>query len=203
MSDTAATDFLFLVSGPSGSGKSTLAQRLLQAHPELEFSVSYTTRTIRGDERDGREYHFIDRTRFEDMARQGGFAEHAEVHGNLYGTWRPDLDAIFARGHQPLLDLDVQGGSNILDLFGERVAAIFVFPPSWEELERRLRGRRTDAQETIQRRLLNARWEVGFAPRYGYYVVNDDQERAQADLEAILRAERLRRARWAARLLAP
>lgn len=195
--------FLFLVSGPSGSGKSSLSFQLLQRHPELEFSVSYTTRPIRTGEQDGREYHFIDRPRFEGMVARGEFAEHAQVHANLYGTRRADLEGILARGRTAVLDLDVQGGTRILDVFGDKVASVFVFAPDWAQLEQRLRKRGTDSDEVIARRLHNARWEVGFADRYAYWLVNDDLPRALADLEAILRGAALRRAQWARAPLAP
>lgn len=193
---SALHGFVFLISGPSGVGKGTLYEPLLARHPRLGFSVSCTTRPPRPHERKGREYHFLSRPEFEQLRGEGAFAEWAHVHGELYGTRHSDLEAMLAAGRVPLLDIDVQGGIQVLERYGDRVASVFVFPPSWEELARRLRGRGTESEEAIQRRLANARDEVAQALRYGHFLVNDDLATAQADLEAIYRAESIRASRW-------
>jgi guanylate kinase len=185
-----------LISGPSGVGKGSLYQPLLAKHPRLGFSVSCTTRPPRPGEEDGREYHFLDRSEFERLRAEDAFVEWAEVHAELYGTRASDVEAMLAAGRVVFLDIDVQGGIQVLERFGDRVASVFVFPPSWEELERRLRGRGTEPEEVVQRRLANARDEVAEAHRYGHFLVNDDLETGQTELEAIYRAESLRAARW-------
>jgi len=186
---------LILITGPSGAGKSSLVAALLAADPSLSFSVSTTTRPIRAGETDGVEYHFVDDAEFDRLVAADAFVEWANVHGRRYGTRRDHVRDMLARGLTPLLDVDVQGGVRVIDLFGPEVVSIFVFPPSWEALERRLRGRGTDADAVIRTRLENARWEIGFAGRYEYWVVNDDLEAAVARLRAILEAERCRRVR--------
>ena len=182
---------LLILSAPSGTGKTTLARRLCAADPGAIFSVSYTTRPPRGAERDGADYHFVDEAVFECMVREGRFLEHAEVHGNRYGTPRSVVEEAQARGVLALFDIDVQGGESIRQQFPEAVR-VLVLPPSMRALEDRLRSRKTDDDETIRRRLDAARREIERARSYEYWVVNDDLERASADLEAIVRAERLR-----------
>lgn len=186
---------LILITGPSGAGKSSLVAALLAADPSLSFSVSTTTRPIRAGETDGVEYHFVDDAEFDRLVAADAFVEWANVHRHRYGTRRDHVQEMLARGLTPLLDVDVQGGVRVIDLFGPEVVSIFVFPPSWEALEQRLRGRGTDADAVIRTRLENARWEIGFADRYEYWVVNDDLEAAVARLRAILAAERCRRVR--------
>ncbi|HPF34351.1 MAG TPA: guanylate kinase [Candidatus Krumholzibacteria bacterium] len=188
---------LVLISGPSGAGKSTLVHRLLADVEALEFSVSTTTRPIRPGETEGVDYHFVDDAEFDRLLAADAFIEWAHVHDRRYGTRRDHVQAMIDAGRIPLLDLDVQGGKNVIDLMGDGLVSIFLFPPSWEELERRLRGRGTDADEVIATRLRNARWEVGYAEHYRYWLVNDDVAAAADRFRAILTAEACRRERAA------
>lgn len=186
---------LVVISGPSGAGKSTFVRALLEADPRLSFSISTTTRPRRRGETDGVEYNFVDDDEFDRLITAGAFIEWARVHARRYGTRRDQVEALLAAGRVPLLDVDVQGGVRVLELYGEQVVSVFVFPPSWEALEERLRGRGTDSDEVIRERLANARWEVGFADRYEYWVVNDVLGDAVGRARAILTAEQCRRAR--------
>ena len=192
------TSFLLLVTGPSGAGKTSLLRGLLEDDPRLVFSVSCTTRPPRNGERDGYDYHFIDESEFLQRRAARAFVETARVHDHLYGTLVSEVEAVAARGRVPLLDIDVQGGLQVIADWGERVCSVFVFPPSWEALESRLRGRATDDESAVSTRLANARREVAQAGHYQYWVVNDDLTRARADLHAIVRAETLRRVRRSA-----
>ncbi len=187
---------IVLMSGPSGAGKSTLVHALMKRDPRLRFSVSTTTRPMRDGETEGADYHFVDDAEFDRLLADDAFVEWANVHKRRYGTRKDHIAAMIDRGEIPLLDLDVQGGKQVIDLYGDELVSIFVFPPSWEELERRLRGRKTDADEVIATRLENARWEVDYAQHYGYWVVNDDKQAALGRLEAILGAEGCRRIRF-------
>ena len=182
---------LLILSAPSGTGKTTLARRLLGQNPGAIFSVSYTTRAPRGAERDGIDYHFVDDQTFARMAEAGGFIEHAEVHGHLYGTPRSVVTQARANGVLAVFDIDVQGGEAIKLRHPEAVR-VLILPPSLQELERRLRSRSTDDEPTVRRRLDLARQELQRALAYEYWVVNDDLERASEDLSAIVRAERCR-----------
>lgn len=188
---------LVLISGPSGAGKSTLVHRVLDEVEALEFSVSTTTRPIRPGEREGVDYHFVDDAEFDRLLAADAFIEWAHVHDRRYGTRRDHVQAMIDAGRIPLLDLDVQGGKQVIDLYGEGLVSIFVFPPSWEELERRLRGRGTDDDAVIATRLRNARWEVDYARHYAYWLVNDDAAAAAERFGAILTAESCRRGRAA------
>ena len=181
--------------GPSGAGKSTLIARLRdELGAQLRFSVSYTTRPPRTGERDGVDYFFVDRPAFEELVADGAFLEHAIVHTNLYGTHRQQVEDLAAGGAVVVLDIDVQGAAQVRATSAD-VVFVFVLPPSVEELERRLRGRATDTDEVIRGRLGVARAEMSEAPLFDYAVINDDLERAAADVAAIVRAERLRRAK--------
>jgi len=194
--DHVGESFLLLISGPSGVGKSSVYHPVMRRDSRLRFSVSCTTRASRAGEVEGEDYHFLERPEFERQQAAGAFVENFTVHAQLYGTRKVDLDAMLEEGLVPVLDLDVQGGERILQSYGERVVSVFLFPPSWGELERRLRTRDTEDDAAVQLRMENARWEVGYARHYHYWIVNDDLERAIGDLEAVLRAERLRRHRW-------
>jgi guanylate kinase len=186
---------ILLISGPSGAGKSTVYRELMQREPELAFSVSTTTRSPRAGERDGVDYHFVDDAGFDALLARDAFLEWAHVHDRRYGTRRDHVAGLEAAGRVPLLDIDVQGAVQVLDRLGDQVVSVFLFPPAWEVLEARLRGRGTDSDEVIATRLANARWEVSFADRYTYWVVNDTVPAAVARLQAILAAERCRRER--------
>lgn len=185
---------VLVISAASGSGKSTLLRRLLEAHPELEFSVSYTTRAPRGQEREGVDYHYVSREEFERRLAAGEFLEYAEVFGHYYGTHRGAVEAARAQGRDVVLDIDVQGARQLKSKLPEAVT-IFILAPSRAELERRLRARGEDAEEAIQRRLKAAAGEIARWTDYDYVVVNGDVDESVQTLEAILRAERCRSAR--------
>ena len=182
---------LFVVAAPSGAGKSSLVKALLQADPGLAVSVSHTTRAPRGQEVAGREYHFVGREEFQEMAAQGAFLEWAEVHGNLYGTSRAAIELRLQAGEDVVLEIDWQGALQIKRLFPGAVL-VFILPPSWEELQRRLTGRGEDRPEVIQTRMANAREEVAQARHFDFVVVNADFEAALAELRAVVRAQRLK-----------
>src|SRR5215467_6999161 len=187
---------LFIISAPSGSGKTTLVDALRQYVPNLDFSISYTTRAPRGSEQDGREYHFISRAEFEEMQHRGEFLECAEVFGKYYGTVRRVLEDADRRGHDLLLDIDVQGERQVKQKIPDAVS-IFVLPPSRKELESRLRKRsqseHVDSEEIIRRRLATARIEIENYPNYDYILVNDRLEQSVDQLQAIVLAERIKR----------
>ena len=189
----AAPGQLLVLSAPSGAGKTTLARRFLEAHDDAVFSVSATTRAPRGAERDGVDYHFVTPIRFSELVARGALAEWAEVHGKRYGTLRETVEASLAAGRVALFDIDVQGGDQLKAAFPRQATTIFILPPDAQELERRLRGRSTDAEDVIARRLAAARLEVerGLAT-YEYVVINDELEAALARIEAISRATRAR-----------
>jgi guanylate kinase len=178
---------MIVISGPSGSGKSTLC-RLLLKDPRVRFSVSATTRAARPGEVDGREYHFLSPARFRELIREGAFIEHAEVHGNMYGTLRAPMEDALARGEHYLLEIDVQGALQLKAL-GEPGIYVFVAPPDMEILRRRLVGRRTDAPEVIERRLKKAEDEMREAVKYDHVVVNDDLERALGEVRGLVGLE--------------
>lgn len=180
---------ILLISGPSGAGKSTVYHELMRREPRLAFSVSATTRPPREGEVDGVDYHFVTDEEFDQLLVGDAFLEWAHVHDRRYGTRKADLERMEREGQIPLLDIDVQGGVQVLDKCGDQVVSVFVWPPSWEVLEERLRGRGTDGDEVIATRLKNARWEVDYADRYTFWVVNDQVERAVEALQAILEGE--------------
>lgn len=180
---------LILISGPSGAGKSTFVHSLMESEPRLAFSVSTTTRPMREGETDGVDYDFVDEAGFDRLVAEDAFVEWAHVHKHRYGTRKKHVASLVEAGRIPLLDLDVQGGKQVIDLYGEELVSVFIFPPSWDELERRLRGRGTDSDEVVATRLENARWEVEYARHYRYWIVNDDLETALEKMRAIIAAE--------------
>jgi len=182
---------LFVVSAPSGAGKTSLCRELIDRVENLRQSVSFTTRKQRQGELDGRDYHFIDVPNFRQMIAGGKLAEWAEVHGNLYGTSLATLQQSTATGVDLLLEIDCQGAAQLKKNYRQGVY-IFILPPDFPELEKRLRGRETDSEEVIARRLLNAQQEISQAGWYDYLVVNDDFQIAFEQLSAIVTAERCR-----------
>lgn len=184
---------VYIISAPSGSGKSTLVNKVLAIVPRLGFSISYTTRAPRGDERNGREYFFVTRPEFEEMVRKNEFLEHADYDGNHYGTARRFLREAEESGNDLLLDIDVQGAEQIKRNIPGAVS-IFILPPNRQELEQRLRHRSQDSNEVIQRRLLTASREIENYPKYDYILINDRLEDSVDALRSILLGERLRRA---------
>jgi guanylate kinase len=184
---------VFIISAPSGSGKTTLTNELLKAVPNLEFSISYTTRRPRGSERNGCEYFFVRREQFEHMLADNEFLEHAQVFGDYYGTARRFLDEAALRGNDLLLDIDVQGAAQVKFRMPEAVS-IFILPPSRQELEQRLRRRseaeKNVAEEVIERRLQAAAREIENYPKYDYILVNDRVWDSLDELKAIVLAER-------------
>ncbi len=192
MSAPAQKPLVFIISAPSGSGKSTLVNELLKSVRDLDFSISYTTRLPRGSEENGKQYYFVSRSEFEKMIRDGEFLEHAEVFGNYYGTARRFLREAEQRGHDLLLDIDVQGAAQIQQKIPDAVS-IFILPPNRTTLEERLRKRSEDREEVIQRRLITAGREIQNYDRYNYILVNNILEESSAILQAIVRSERLLR----------
>ncbi len=183
---------IVLITGPSGAGKSSFIAELMAADPRLAFSVSTTTRPMRSGEVDGRDYDFVDEPAFDRLVAESAFVEWAQVHDNRYGTRRSQLEEMTAAGKIPVLDIDVQGGVQVLDQFGSELVSVFLFPPSWEELDRRLTSRGTDDAAVIATRLRNARHEVSYAPRYRYWIVNDDLAAAVGRMRAVIAAEECR-----------
>jgi guanylate kinase len=182
---------LFIVSAPSGAGKTTLVERLVEQTPRLRMSRSYTSRRARDGERDGVDYNFVTRDRFENMVSADEFLEWADVFGNLYGTAAADTERLLDAGHDVVLVIDVQGARK-LRTRGVPACAVFVMPPSFAVLEQRLRGRSKDCEEDIQRRLQVAREEVAAFTEYDFVVVNDELTAAVDRLRAIVVAERSR-----------
>jgi guanylate kinase len=186
---------LLVISSPSGAGKTSLARRLVTDEPDLTLSISATTRAPRQGEVDGREYHFTSAQAFDAMVAAGAFLEWAEVHEHRYGTPRAAVEVLLAEGRDVLFDIDWQGAEQIRAAMPDDLVGVFILPPSMAALASRLKGRASDAPDVIERRLGRAKGEIGHWEAYDYVVVNEDFERAYADLVHIYRAERLRRAR--------
>jgi len=182
---------LFVVAAPSGAGKSSLVSSLLQVDSHLVVAVSHTTRAPRGQEQDGREYHFIGETEFRAMIAGGEFLEHAEVHGHLYGTSRGAIEERITGGQDVVLEIDWQGALQIKQLFPNAIL-IFILPPSWEELKQRLQRRGEDRPEVIATRMANARIEVSKAREFDFVIINALFETALFDLKAIVHSQRLK-----------
>ena len=182
---------LFVISAPSGSGKTTLVRRLVDTLDDVQFSISFTTRSVRGSERDGVDYHFIAEEDFRLKIEDGEFLEWAEVHGNLYGTSKIETEKFRAGGEDILMDVDVQGAAQVRKAQPDAVT-LFIMPPSFAVLEERLRGRRQDSDEVFEGRLNEARHEIHHYKDYDYVLVNDSVERTSELFKAIVLAERMR-----------
>jgi guanylate kinase len=194
MSSPPHKPVVYIISAPSGSGKSTLVNELLKSVPDLEFSISYTTRGPRGSETNGRQYFFVSRSEFETMVQHDDFLEYAEVFGNYYGTARRFLQDAEQNGRDLLLDIDVQGAKQIQEKL-PGATSIFILPPDRKTLEERLRKRGEDREEVIHRRLVTASHEIEDFTRYNYILVNDRLEDSIESLRAIVRSERMAHSR--------
>ena len=182
---------LFVVAAPSGTGKSSLVNALLQLDSHLCVSVSHTTRAPRGQEQDGREYHFTDEAAFRAMVERGDFLEWAQVHGHLYGTSRRAIEDSLRGGQDIVLEIDWQGALQIKQLFPDAVL-IFILPPNWQELLQRLQRRGEDGPDVIERRMANARLEVAQAQYFDFVIINALFETALFDLKTIVHSQRLK-----------
>ena len=197
MSEQKRKGMTLVISGPSGSGKSSLYKAVSPRLGGIEFSVSCTTRQPRAGEVDGKDYHFLTKEEFETRVSRGDFAEYAQVHGNYYGTLKSELSDRMVRGADVVLDIDVQGAMQLRALaeqdpdFRKSLEFVFIAPPSYEELERRLRGRGSETEETLSKRLRNAREEMEYLPKYDYCIVNDELEAAADRMESLIRGLRL------------
>ena len=191
----ARRGLMLVLSSPSGAGKTTLSRRLLDADPGVELSVSVTTRKQRPGEVEGRDYHFIDAARFEAMIKRGELLEWAHVFGHRYGTPRAPVEAALVRGHDVLFDIDWQGTQQLREKADHDLVSVFVLPPSMRDLERRLRRRAQDSDDVIRTRMATAAEEMSHWAEYDYVVINTDIDRAFAEVQTILAAERLKRER--------
>jgi guanylate kinase len=187
---------LIVVSGPSGAGKTSVLTRVMAELEDIRFSVSHTTRARRPDESDGVAYHFVSRREFERLISEGAFLEWAEVHGEMYGTSRDEYDRAMREGMDLLLDIDVQGADQVRQKFDDAVT-VFVIPPSYQDLERRLRGRGPDDEASFDRRLAVAGEEMAHFRKYQYAIVNVDLPASVEALKTVVRAARLRTSRVA------
>jgi len=192
--DAQRTGMLLIISGPSGTGKGTLVEKLMKDDPSFRFSCSVTTRDPRVGEIDGVHYHFVTVEEYDRLVKENAFLEHATVHGNHYGTLRKPIEDMMAQGQNVLLDIDTQGAINVMENTDDYVS-IFILPPSFTELRRRLEARNTDAPDVIERRMNNARGEVAQADCYQFSVVNDDLEIAYEQLKQIVESEKQRTTR--------
>ena len=178
---------LVIFSAPSGSGKTTIVRELLKRFPQFEFSISATSRLPRGKEQDGVDYYFLTNEEFRARVERDEFVEWEEVYaGTCYGTLKSEMERIWSKGNIILFDVDVMGGIKLKQIFGNDACSIFIMPPSIEELERRLRGRGTDAEEVIQKRIAKAEFEISKAPEFDNIVVNDRLEDAVAETTDII-----------------
>jgi len=186
---------MLVLSSPSGAGKTSIARQLLAEDVNLTLSVSATTRPPRPNEVDGRDYHFVDQARFDDMVASEAFLEYATVFGNSYGTPKADVMAVLEAGGDVLFDIDWQGTQQVANAAGDDLVSVFVLPPSRAALQSRLEARAEDSDEVVAARMAKASDEISHYPEYNYIVVNDDLERSVRSVRAILAAERLRRDR--------
>jgi guanylate kinase len=185
---------LFIISAPSGAGKTSLVHALLDINPHIDLSVSYTTRGPRPGELNGKDYHFVCRDEFLDMAKRGEFLESAEVYGNLYGTSQTWISQQTAKGRDILLEIDWQGAAQVRRLFPDSIS-IFILPPSFEALEQRLKGRGKDKEDVIARRIAAAREDVAHIAEFDYVIINDNLDEALRELNAVVLSAKLTSAR--------
>jgi guanylate kinase len=193
---------LIIISSPSGGGKGTLIKEVLQAVPDIGYSVSFTTRECRFGEEDGRDYHFISNTDFKDKIDEGEFLEYAEVHGNFYGTSLTQTERILSSGRDVILEIDVQGALQVMDKIPGATISVFILPPSFDVLRARLTARNTETAEGLALRLKNAHYEVSQYQRFDYVIINDEVPVASRKLAAIFLAERQRLIRQSDRIKA-
>jgi guanylate kinase len=191
----ARRGLMLVISSPSGAGKSTLSRRLLKGDPAIAMSISVTTRPKRPNEVDGKDYIFVSAERFEEMVRDGAFLEHATVFANRYGTPKVAVDRILEEGRDVLFDIDWQGAQQLSQKAKDDLVRVFILPPSRGELERRLKGRAEDPPDVVARRMAEANNEISRWAEYDYVIVNDEIDKAERQLEAIVAAERLNRQR--------
>ena len=179
---------VIIFSAPSGAGKSTIVNHILELHPEIEFSISATSRAPRGEEQHGKEYYFFSADEFRQMIAEDKFVEYEEVYaGSFYGSLKSEIERIWAKGHVIIFDIDVKGGVNLKRIFGDKAMSVFIQAPSIEELRRRLVGRGTDTEEAIDRRVAKANSEMEFAKgKFDHILVNDDLQTAFAEAEAMV-----------------
>ena len=178
---------VIIFSAPSGSGKSTIVSHILKLHPEMEFSVSATSRAPRGQERNGIEYHFFTADEFRKMIAEDKFVEYEEVYaGSFYGTLKSEVQRIWYKGHVIIFDVDVKGGVNLKKYFGDKALSVFIQAPSVEELRKRLVARGTDSAEAIAKRVAKASEEMTYADKFDYILVNDDLQKAYAEAEKVV-----------------
>lgn len=181
------TGKVLIFSAPSGSGKSTIVNHILGLHPEVEFSVSATSRAPRGQERDGVEYYFLTVDEFRSRIAAGEFVEYEEVYaGSFYGTLKAEVERIWSKEHVIIFDVDVKGGISLKKYFGDAAMSVFIQAPSVEELRRRLELRGTDSAEAIDRRVAKAAEEMTFAPQFDHILINDDLEKAFAEARRLV-----------------
>ncbi len=193
--EIARRGLMLVLSSPSGAGKSTLSRRLLESDTKIAMSVSATTRPKRAGEIEGDDYFFVTAKQFEDMVRDGAFLEHATVFGNRYGTPKAAVEKMLAQGRDVLFDIDWQGAQQLAQKAKDDLVRVFILPPSREELERRLSERAQDSPAVVAIRMAEADNEISRWSEYDYVIINDDVQKAQAQLEAIVAAERLNRQR--------
>ena len=178
---------VIIFSAPSGSGKSTIVSHILKLHPEMEFSVSATSRAPRGQERNGIEYHFFTADEFRKMIAEDKFVEYEEVYaGSFYGTLKSEVQRIWDKGHVIIFDVDVKGGVNLKKYFGDKALSVFIQAPSVKELRKRLVARGTDSAEAIAKRVAKASEEMTYADKFDYILVNDDLQKAYAEAEKVV-----------------
>lgn len=178
---------VIIFSAPSGSGKSTIVSHILKLHPEMEFSVSATSRAPRGQEHNGIEYHFFTADEFRKMIAEDKFVEYEEVYaGSFYGTLKSEIQRIWDKGHVIIFDVDVKGGVNLKKYFGDKALSVFIQAPSVEELRKRLVARGTDSAEAIAKRVAKASEEMTYADKFDYILVNDDLQKAYAEAEKVV-----------------